>query len=85
MCEELVEHGLLKAIENLHDKGEEVVFTLGRHVVTDFATFLYQGVSDCYDLSRTTLVVELRADINAYSRSIDGRYFATEVWEMRND
>lgn len=90
----LVEHGVLKVVERLYDEDEVIVHTdrgdtvmsaTSRHMMIQLCYLLLRGISDCYDLSKTTLVEELRADISAYSRSVNRRFFAPEVWEMRDD
>lgn len=90
----LVELGVLKAVEHLYDedkvvietdRGDMVVSATSRHMMIQLCYLLLRGISDCYDLSKTTLVEELRADITTYSRSVNRRFFAPEVWEIRDD
>lgn len=90
----LVEHGILKAVERLYDEDEVIVQTdrgdivladISRHTMIQLCYLLLRSISDCYDLSKRTLVEELRADITTYSRSVNRRFFAPEVWEMRDD
>ena len=67
------------------DAGDIVVCTTSRHVMILLCYRLLRIISDCYDMTKSTLLEELRADISAYSRAVNRRFFAPEVWEMRDD
>ena len=90
----LVERGIVKAIEGLYDMdetvvdtdyGERVVSGISQHIMVQLCYLVLGALANCYDPSRSTLMEELRADIVAYSRSMSRRFFAPEVWEIRDD
>lgn len=90
----LVERGVVKAIEGLYDTdetvvdtdyGERVVSGISHHIMVQLCYLVLGALADCYDPSRSTLMEELRADIVTYSRSMSRRFFAPEVWEIRDD
>ena len=81
----LVARGVLQVIKRIYDDEIAEVCGLGRHVMHRLAYLLLCRVSDCYNLSRTTLHEELRGDIITYTRRLDRRFFAPEMWEIRDD
>ncbi|EKM49886.1 uncharacterized protein PHACADRAFT_265641, partial [Phanerochaete carnosa HHB-10118-sp] len=89
----LVKRGVVQAIEALYDMDETVVNTdcgerlvsgISQHIMLQLCALLLGALSECYDSSRSTLMEELRADIASYSRSMSRRFFAPEVWEIRD-
>ncbi|GJE88784.1 hypothetical protein PsYK624_048710 [Phanerochaete sordida] len=85
VCKDMLAQGLLQVVERVYDGEIAGVCSLGLHVLHRLAYVLLRTVSDCCDLGMTTLVEELRGDIIIYRRRLDRRYFAPEVWEIRDD
>lgn len=90
----LVARGVAAAVEALYDAddavvstahGARAVSTISQHIMLQLCFRLLGALGDCYDADRSTLMEELREEIVSYSRSMSRRFFAPEVWEIRDD
>ena len=90
----LVARGIAAKVEALYDAddavvptahGARAVSTISQHIMLQLCFRLLGALGDYYDADRSTLMEELREEIVSYSRSMSRRFFAPEVWEMRDD
>ncbi|GJF00376.1 hypothetical protein PsYK624_166630 [Phanerochaete sordida] len=82
----LVARGVVRAVERLYDAEEaEAVSTISQHIMLALCYALLGALGECYDAARSTLMEELREEVVGYSRAMSRRFFAPEVWEMRDD
>ncbi|GJF00365.1 hypothetical protein PsYK624_166510 [Phanerochaete sordida] len=82
----LVARGVVRAVERLYDAEEAAaVSAISAHIMLALCCALLLALGECYDAARSTLVEELRAEVVRSSRAMARRFFAPEVWEMRDD